>query len=73
MRKIIYTLGGHPLPGVLAVLVAGAAILACEYLRLSVSTRRRPANLVFVQRIAVATTIISVLLILSRFGAVEKL
>ena len=72
MRNIIDWLGGHPLPGVVIVLVAGAAFLLYEILGL----RRSAAGyryMPIVLGIAMATTVISLVLMGSRFIAVVGL
>lgn len=72
MHHIFKVLGGHPVYGVLAVLVMGVAFFAWEYLRLAGPTRWS-AYLPLVQRIAMVAAMVSVLLIVSRFLAVENL
>lgn len=72
MDHIIKMIGDHPLPGVIAVLVATVTLFLWEYLHL---TRRsagsRYLSLIF--RIAMGFTILSVLMIVCRFAAVEGL
>lgn len=72
MHAVLNALGGHPLIGVLAVLLAGAAFFVWDYARLAGATRWS-AHLTLVRRIAVAAAIVSVVLIVSRFFAVEIL
>lgn len=72
MRNIIDWLGGHPLPGVVVVLVAGAAFLLYEILNL-----RRSATgskyMPIILGIAMATAVISLVLMGSRFITVAGL
>ncbi|HEV2474305.1 MAG TPA: hypothetical protein VGS41_16630 [Chthonomonadales bacterium] len=72
MRDILKALGGYPLYGVLAVVSTAIAFFALDYLRLS-GAARWSAYLPLVRRIAVAAAIVSVVLIASRFLAVEIL
>jgi hypothetical protein len=72
MRNIIDWLGGHPLPGVVVVLVAGAAFLLYEILNLRRSAARS-RYMPIVLGIAMATAVISLVLIGSRFIAVAGL
>jgi hypothetical protein len=72
MRNIIDWLGGHPLPGVVVVLVAGAAFLLYEILNLrrsATGSRYMP----IVLGIAMAATVISLVLMGSRFITVAGL
>jgi hypothetical protein len=72
MAHIINTIGGHPLAGVIAVLVATVTLFLWEYLHLTRrSARSRYPSLIF--RIAMGFTILSVLMIVCRFAAVEGL
>ena len=72
MHTVLNMLGGHPLIGVLAALLAGTAFFAWDYLRMTGATRRS-AHLTLVRRVAVAAAIVSAVLIMSRFLAVEIL
>lgn len=72
MYSVMHVLGGYPLPGVLTVVLAGAALLFWEYLRLagpSGASRYLPR----LQVIAVSLAILSVVLITSRFLFMERL
>lgn len=70
MNKILGVLGGHPLGGVLTALAAVVTILVWEYLRLYPSARWS-AYLPLVRSVAVTATILSALLMISRFVAVR--
>jgi hypothetical protein len=59
-------LGGHPLVGVLAFIVASIALIAGEYIRLT-GDPRRLAYLPLVRIICIAAAFISVALIAARF------
>lgn len=72
MHGMLYLLGRYPIAGVLTVLAAGIAFIAWEYIRMERDTRRI-AHLPFVRRAALITTVLSVVLIISRFVAVAKL
>lgn len=72
MRNIIDWLGGHPLPGVVIVLVAGAAFLLYEILNLRRSAARSK-YMPIVLGIAMAVTVISLVLMGSRFITVAGL
>jgi len=70
-------MGSHTivLPGVLVTVLAGAALLLVEYLRLSGPSgrfRSLAAVLPRVQLVAVSLTTLSVVLILARFIGVER-
>jgi hypothetical protein len=72
VRNIIDWLGGHPLPGVVIVLVASAVFLLYEILNLRRSaTRSRYMPIVL--GIAMATTVVSLALMASRFITVAGL
>lgn len=70
-HNILHFLGGHPLEGVLAVLVAGVASTIWEYLRLK-GAARWLTYLSLVRGVAVIATILSVVLMVSRFILVER-
>ena len=70
MRRILNELGGHPLFGVLTVIVACGAFFTWEYLRLT-GAARWSAYLPLVKRIAVIAAILSVVLMVCRFVEVE--
>jgi hypothetical protein len=72
MVNIIDWLGGHPLPGVLVVLVAAAAFLLYEYLNVR-SSARRSKYMPIILGVAMATTVISLVLMGSRFITVVGL
>ena len=59
-------LGGNPVVGVLACIVASIALIVCEYIRLTGDTRWS-AYLPLVRIISIAAAFISVVLIASRF------
>lgn len=72
MRSIMHALGGYPVIGVLAVLLACAALLIWEYLRLAASSsfsRYLPS----VRLAAISLTVLSVVLIASSFIYKEHL
>ncbi len=72
MVHIINALGKYPLAGIIAVVAATAGYFVWEYLRLT----RPPAGSRYqplVLRIAVSLTILSALMIVSRFATVEGL
>jgi hypothetical protein len=72
MRSFLHALGGYPLPGVIVVVLAGAGLLFWEYQRLSGSAH--PASYMPRLRvIAVSLTVLSVVLITSRFVYMEHL
>jgi hypothetical protein len=66
MRNIIDWLGGHPLPGVVIVLVASAAFVLYEYLNVR-SPATRSKYMPIILGVAMATTVVSLVLIGSRF------
>jgi hypothetical protein len=70
MHSVVNVFGRHPLAGVLVVIVAGAALFAWEYLHL---TRRSAGSryLLLVQGAAFGLMVVSLILIVSRFLAVE--
>lgn len=72
MRNIIDWLDGHPLPGVVVVLVAGAAFLLYEILNLRRSAARS-RYIPILLGIAMGTTVISLILMGSRFITVAGL
>jgi len=77
MNSILDAMGSHTivLPGVLVTVLAGAALLLVEYLRLSGPSgrfRSLAAVLPRVQLVAVSLTTLSVVLILARFIGVER-
>lgn len=72
MHKVTHVLGGYPIPGVVVVILAGAALLFWEYLRLADSSglsRYLPR----VRLLAVSFTVLSAVLIVSRFIFIERL
>jgi uncharacterized membrane protein YidH (DUF202 family) len=71
LREVLVELGKHPLLGILTTLVACIAFAALEYLRLTDDTRR-PGYLPLVKSLAVTAAILSLILIVSRFVAVES-
>jgi hypothetical protein len=72
MAHIINTIGDHPLAGVIAVLVAIVTLFLWEYVHLTRrSGRSRYPTLIL--RIAMGFTVLSVLMIVCRFAAVEGL
>jgi hypothetical protein len=70
LREILSDLGGHPLLGILATLVACATFLGLECLRMNEAIRRS-GYLPLVKSVAVTAAILSMVLIVSRFVAVE--
>lgn len=72
MYSVMHVLGGYPLAGVLAVVLAGAALLFWEYLRLT-GPSRVSEYLPLLRVVAVSLTILSVVLITSRFLFMERL
>jgi hypothetical protein len=77
MNSILNAMGSPAivLPGVLVAVLAGAALLLVEYLRLSGPSgrfRSLAAVLPRVQFLAVSLTVLSVVLILVRFIGVER-
>lgn len=72
MRNIITWLGGHPLPGVVVVLAGGAAFLLWEYLNVRRSATRSKF-MPIILGVAMATTVISLVLMGSRFITVVGL
>ena len=72
LHAVVNVLGGHPLLGVLAVLVTCVAFFTLEFLRLT-GARRWSSYSSIIKRIAVIALILSVALMLSRFAAVEGL
>ena len=70
VHGIVHGLGDHPIPGLLVTVLAGVALLAWEYLRLTRSSS--PSQYLSLIRIAaVALTVISVAMIACRFLAIE--
>jgi hypothetical protein len=72
MHSILQALGGYPVAGMLAVLLACPALLAWEYLRLADSSgfsRYLPS----VRLAAICLTVLSAILIASRFIFLEHL
>jgi hypothetical protein len=72
MRSILHAVGGYPVVGVLAVLLACTALLFWDYLRLAASS----AFSMYLPRVrlaAVSLTVLSVVLIASRFIFLEHL
>lgn len=72
MRSLIHALGQHPVPGVIAVLMAGAALFGLEILRLG----HRPGESGFLRvagYTALGLTVVSLILIACRFISVELL
>jgi hypothetical protein len=77
MNSFLSTVGSHAfvLPGILITVLAGAALLLVEYVRLSGSSGRFRyliGVLPRVQILAVSLTVLSVVLILFRFIGVER-
>jgi hypothetical protein len=77
MNSIFNAIGSHVLvlPGVLIAVLAGAALMLWEYLRLSGSSGRfryLVAVLPRVRLFAISLTVLSVVLILFRFIGVER-
>jgi hypothetical protein len=72
MVNITDWLGGHPLPGVLVVLVGAAAFLLYEYLNVRGSATRSK-YMPIILGVAMATTVISLVLMGSRFITVVGL
>jgi hypothetical protein len=71
MSNLISLLGASPIVGGLVFTAAGVAFIAWEYLRLTRGTRGRSIS-PRVLRIAVALTVLSVILMASRFYAVTR-
>jgi hypothetical protein len=72
MRSILHAFGGYPVVGVLAVLLACAALFFWDYLRLAASSAYS-RYLPRVRLAAVSLTVLSVVLIASRFIFLEHL
>jgi len=72
LREVVDLLGDHPLLGVLAVLTTCVAFFTLECIRLTSVTRWSSYSLM-VKRIAIIAAILSVVLMVSRFAAVEGL
>ena len=71
MGNFIDWLGGHPLPGVVVVLVGGAAFLLYEYLNVRGAARSKYMPIIL--GVAMGTTVISLVLMGSRFITVVGL
>ena len=72
MRSLMHVLGGYPVVGVMAVLLACTALLFWDYLRLAASSafsRYLPG----IRFAAISLTVLSAVLIASRFIFVEHL
>lgn len=72
MRDILHVLGGYPAPGVIVVVLAGAALLFWEYQRLS-GHSHTVSYMPRLRVIAVSLTVLSAVLITSRFVFMEHL
>ena len=72
MRSILHVLGGYPVAGLLVVLLACVALLFWDYLRLAASSAFS-SYLPHVRLAAVSLTVLSAVLIASRFAYLEHL
>jgi len=72
MGNFIDWLGGHPLPGVVVVLLGGAAFLLYEYLNVRGSATRSK-YMPIILGVAMGITVISLVLMGSRFITVVGL
>jgi hypothetical protein len=62
----VSALGGHPVIGVVAFIVAGVALIAGEYIRLTGDSRRL-AYIPLIRIISMTAVFVSIVLIASRF------
>jgi hypothetical protein len=72
MHSIMHILGGYPVAGVLAVLLACTALLFWDYLRLAASSGFS-RYLPYVRLAAISLTVLSAVLIASRFAFLAHL